>query len=113
MSMNCKPRCAKFVVLAVFGVAALGWLVMALWNWLMPALFFGAREIGYLQAMGILVLSKILFGGFRGHCGHGHWHRQRLEQMTPEEREKFQNGMRNWCGRHKSETVAAAEPPRD
>jgi hypothetical protein len=43
-------------------------------------------------------LSKILFGGFRGHGCHGRWHRHRLENMTPEEREKFQAGMRGCCG---------------
>jgi hypothetical protein len=107
MSMSCKPRCGKFIILIVLGVAALSGLVMALWNWLMPALFFGAREIGYLQAVGILVLSKILFGGFRGYGGHGRWHRERWQQMTPEEREKFRTGMRNWCGRNKNESAAA------
>jgi hypothetical protein len=84
----------------VVGVAALGWVVMVLWNWLMPALFSGVNEIGYLQALGVLVLSKILFGGFRHGChgGHGRWHRHGLENMTPEEREKFQTGMRGCCG---------------
>ena len=113
MSMNCKPRCGRIIILVVLGVAALSWLVMALWNWLMPALFFGVKEIGYLQAVGILVLSKILFGGVRGHCGHGRWHHQRREQLTPEEREKLQNGMRNWCGRHKNETAVPAENQRE
>jgi hypothetical protein len=94
------------VVLVVLGVAALGWVVMALWNWLMPELFLGAREIGYLQAMGILVLSKILFGGFRG-GGHGRWHRERWQQMTPEEREKFQAGMHRCFGK---EAPKADEP---
>jgi len=54
-------------LLVVVGIAALGWVVMALWNWLIPSLFIGAKEIGYVQAMGLLLLSKILFGGFRGH----------------------------------------------
>ena len=99
MGMNCKPRCGKFVVLALLGFAALSWVVMALWNWLMPELFLGAKEIGYLQAVGLLVLSKILFGGFRG---HGRWHHHRWEQRTPEEREKLQSGMRSWCGRRKA-----------
>jgi len=112
MAMNCKPRCGKFIVLALLGVAALSAVVMALWNWLMPALFFGAREISYLQAVGVLVLSKILFG-FRGHGGHGPWHRRQWEQMTPEEREKFRSGMRGWCGRPKDDTALPAEPPRD
>ena len=109
MGMNCKPRCGKFVVLVVLGVAALAAVVMALWNWLLPSLF-GFKEIGYLQAMGVLLLSKILFGGFRGHGGHGRWHQHRLEQMTPEEREKFQTGMRGCCGsKNKEEEVAAKE----
>jgi hypothetical protein len=107
MGMNCKTncwtKCWKIVPLVVLGVAALGYLVMALWNWLMPMLFVGIREIGYVQAMGVLLLSKILFGGFRGHCGHGHWNRRRFEQMTPEEREKFQAGMRSCCGKSKQE----------
>jgi hypothetical protein len=104
MGMNCKPRCGKFVVLVVLGVAALAAVVMALWNWLLPSMF-GFKEIGYLQAMGVLLLSKILFGGFRGHGGHGRWHHQRLEQMTPEEREKFQTGMRGCCGKSKEEST--------
>lgn len=110
MGMNCKSRCGKFFLLAVVGIAALGWVVMALWNWLAPALFLGGREISYLQAMGLLVLSKILFGGFRGHCGwHGRCHPNRLEQMTPEEREKFKSGMRCWFGKREQEEVAPKE----
>jgi hypothetical protein len=94
----CKAKCWKIGLLVVAGIAALGLVVMALWNWLMPALFAGANEINYLQALGLLVLSKILFGGFRGRGCHGRWHRHRLENMTPEEREKFQAGMRGCCG---------------
>ena len=102
MGMNCKPKCwtkcLAIVPLVLIGVAALGYVVMLLWNWLMPALFDGAREIGYLQALGVLVLSKILFGGLRGHGCHGRWHRHRWAHMTPEEREKFQAGMSGCCG---------------
>lgn len=105
--MNCKMKCWKIGVLVVVGVAALGWVVMSLWNWLLPDLF-GIREIGYLQAMGVLLLSKILFGGFRGHCGHGRWHRQRWEQMSAEEREKFAAGMKGCCGSSKSGQDTAA-----
>ncbi len=98
---NCKTRCGRIVVFAVVGVAVAGLVVMALWNWLTPELF-GWKPIGYLQALGILVLSKILFGGLRGHCGHGFMHDRmaaRLERLTPEERERFRAGMRSgWCG---------------
>ena len=106
----CKMKCWKIGVLVVAGVAALGWVVMALWNWLMPALFSGAHEISYLQAIGLLLLSKILFGGFRGHGCHGRWQRNRLEQMTPEEREKFQAGLRGCCGgKHKQDEACASK----
>jgi hypothetical protein len=102
MGMNCRPRCWKMGLLVLVGIAAMGYLVMVLWNWLLPALFAGVRQIGYLQALGVLLLSKILFGGFRG-C-HGRWHhRHRFAQMTPEEREKFQIGMRGCCGNSKQE----------
>jgi len=104
--MSCKSKCWKIGLLVVLGIAALGWVVMALWNWLIPSLFFGGKEIDYVQAMGVLVLSKILFGGFRCHGGHGRWHKQRLEQMTPEEREKFNTGMRGCCfGKSRHEGV--------
>jgi hypothetical protein len=110
MGMNCKSRCGKFFVLAVLGIAALGWVVMALWNWLAPALFVGGKEISYLQAMGLLVLSKILFGGLRCHGGwHGRCHQSRLDQMTPEERQKFKTGMRCWFGKCKPEAVEPKE----
>jgi hypothetical protein len=106
----CKPKCWKIALLVLLGIAALGWVVMALWNWLMPELFFGVREITYIQAMGILLLSKILFGGFRGHCGgHHKWQQHRLENMTPEEREKFKSGLRGWCGKGKLQDTEAGK----
>jgi len=94
-------RVLKFVLLAALFIAAFSFFVMSLWNWLMPALF-GWRLISYWQALGLLILSKILFGGFRGGPGrHGYWRRrmlERWEQMTPEEREKFRQGVRGRCG---------------
>ena len=99
MKRNWTLRGLKFAVLAAAAVAAVGFAVMSLWNWLAPALF-GGHSIGFLQAIGLLVLSRILFGGLRGHWGHRMQWRQRMmerwESMTPEEREKFRSGMR--CG---------------
>ena len=93
------------VVILVFG-----FVVMSLWNWLMPPLF-GWRVINFSQALGLLVLTRILFGGFRGRpAGHLFWRRrmmERWEQMTPEEREKFREGMRARCGHWHSRE----EPP--
>ena len=99
-----KSRVARIVKFAVFGLvffALFTFVVKWLWNWLMPALF-GMHLITFWQALGLLVLSKILFGGFRGgpHTQWG-WRRrmmERWEKMTPEEREKFRQGLRGGCG---------------
>ena len=95
-------RVAGIMLVAVAGIFLLGTLVMLLWNNLLPALFH-APVISFWQALGVLVLSKILFGGFRGgHWGRQHW-KQKMEKkwqtMTPEEREKFQQEWKSRCGR--------------
>ena len=93
-------RGLKFVLLVLVIAAALSVVVMSLWNWLMPALFT-LHRISFWQALGLLVLAKVLFGGFRGRHGPAMgWRRrmmERWEQMSPEEREKFREGMRGRC----------------
>jgi len=77
---------AKALLLVVI-IALLGWIVMRLWNWILPGLVVGAQAIDYPHAIGLLVLCRILFGGFRGHGGcykarqWRHW-----QQMTQQER---------------------------
>jgi H+/Cl- antiporter ClcA len=101
-----RYRIVRLVVLvlpvAVLFLAAIGYVVMSLWNGLMPALF-GWKVISYWQAIGLMILSRLLFGGFRGAVGRGgHWrHRmmERFEQMTPEEREKFRQALESRRGR--------------
>jgi len=104
------PRGLKFVFFAMLFLTVFTFVVMRLWNWLMPALF-GWHLISFWQALGLLILSKILFGGFRGGPRrHWRWRRrmmERWEQMTPEEREKFRNSMRGACGNF---GARAAEP---
>ncbi|MGB9068884.1 MAG: hypothetical protein WCC21_09955 [Candidatus Acidiferrales bacterium] len=94
-------RGLKIATLAVVGAAALSFVIMSLWNWLMPALF-ALHRISFWQALGLLLLAKILFGGLRGpRGGHGHWKARMMErwaQMSPEERERFQQGMKGRCG---------------
>src|ERR1700727_190815 len=101
MKRNWFLRILKFALLAILFLAVFTFFVMRLWNWLMPAVF-GWHVISYWQAMGLLVLSKILFGGFRGGPHRNRrWRRgmmERWEKMTPEEREKFRNSMRGRCG---------------
>jgi Ca2+/H+ antiporter, TMEM165/GDT1 family len=97
-------------VLGVALVTALGFIVMGLWNALIPSLF-GGPLLRFWQALGLLVLSRILFGGFRGFRGHGGhgWRRRamydRWEKMTPEERERFRDGFKRW--RHMGRTERA------
>ena len=104
-------RMALFALLALVVLALMGLVVMSLWNWLLPALF-GWKLIGYWQALGLIVLCHLLFGGFGGHRGRrgyfGRRARERWEQMTPEEREKFRQGMQScWRGAPPSESNPA------
>jgi hypothetical protein len=113
MRGNWVLRILRFVLIAAIFIAVFGLAVMGLWNWLFPALF-GWHRIDYVQALGILVLSKILFAGFRGGPGmHGGW-RQRMmarwERMTPDEREKFRAGMSGRCGRFNRPDATASGP---
>ncbi|GLH74121.1 hypothetical protein GETHLI_26230 [Geothrix limicola] len=96
-----------FAFLGALAVALFGFVVMSLWNWLLPALF-GAKAITYWQALGLLVLSRILLGGFHRHHRSGFHHRrhmfERWERMTPEERERFRQGFRGrHCGHREAE----------
>jgi hypothetical protein len=89
-------------VLAMFGLAT--YIVMILWNWLMPELF-QLTSITYLQALGILVLSKILFksgSGLSGGWGGQICKKQMKEkwsEMTPEQREKFRTKWESRCNK--------------
>ena len=84
----------------VLFVGLFGEVVMHLWNWLTPALF-GWHMISFWQALGLLLLCRILFGGFGGHGRHRAQSRrqmfERWESMTPEEREKLRQGFRGRC----------------
>jgi hypothetical protein len=72
-----------------------GEVVMRLWNWLLPPLF-GWHTLSFWQAVGLLALCRILFGGL-GHGGPGRHRggrfRGRCRNMTAEEREKFRKAM--------------------
>ncbi len=100
-----RRRWVVLAPLALMGILlflALGGLVVRqLWNWLLPPIF-GWREITFWQAIGLLALCRILFGGLgrHGSCGRSSRRRmaERWEAMTPEERERFRNGMRGRWG---------------
>ena len=94
---------------AILGMALFAFLggviVQNLWNWILPPLF-GWRELTFWQALGLLVLSRILFGGtgWRGSSGGSVRSRlrrrmeERCRNMTPEEREHFRQRMRERWG---------------
>ena len=89
---------APFAILGIaLFIAFGGWVVMSLWNWLLPGLF-GWRMITFWQALGLLILCRILFGGFGGGgMRRSRWRRDsgdRWGNWTPEEREKFRAAMR-------------------
>jgi len=102
-------RGLKVLLFVVLAATVFSFAVLWLWNHLMPVIF-GLHAITFWQALGLLVLSKILFGGFRGRPGFAmHWrHRmmERWEQMTAEEREKFRAAMRGGCGPFESSPAA-------
>jgi hypothetical protein len=110
-------KVAKFFALAVVGVTVFGYVVMGLWNWLVPELFHGPA-VTFWQAMGLLVLSHILFRGGSS-WGHKHgWHggrwKHRMEEklavMTPEEREKFKEEWKRRCGYYPYESEKDQKP---
>ena len=70
-----------------------GQTVRLLWNWLLPQLF-GVPQVTFWQALGLLALGRILFGGFGPHGGSGSHYRRRWEAMTPEERERIRERIR-------------------
>ena len=106
-----------FTILAIAITSLLGFIVMSLWNSILVAVLH-VSLINFWQALGILILSKILFGGFKGRWGGhrgGGWKHELHEKwhtMTPEEREKIKQEWRSryrvW-GKPDTEQNAGAE----
>ena len=101
----------KIAIMVLIFITAMSYVVMMLWNWLMPAVF-SLGMITFWQALGILVLAKVLFGFGRGGWGHHsshHWKRggspewkekmeEKLKNMSPEDRDKLRAEWRKRCG---------------
>lgn len=103
-------RILRFAVILTVAFLAIGFVVTRLWNFVMPPLF-GFHVITFWQAVALAVLGKLLFGGFHPRPRGMFWRRrmmERWEQMTPEQREKFREGMRGGCGPFRPQ--ATAEP---
>lgn len=98
--MNRGRWIVKFLVLGLAALLIIGFVTQSLWNWLVPVLFAGP-VITFWQALGLLLLSKILFFHFGGKRSHGPqsfgW-KAKMMRMSPEEREKFKQKMwAKWC----------------
>ena len=91
-----------FIVIAAAAIIIFGGAVMLLWNNILAGVL-NISTITFGQALGILLLAKILFGGWRGGWGGNrhHWKNKMREKgsaMTPEEREKFKEQWQKRCG---------------
>ncbi|MCC6725996.1 MAG: hypothetical protein IT258_15935 [Saprospiraceae bacterium] len=93
-----------FIPFAIVGfVLLVGWVVMLLWNAILPGVITGVSALSYWQAVGLLILSKILFSGFKGGGGHNHpgrkQFREKWRNMSEEDRTQFKAAWRERCGK--------------
>ncbi len=108
---NFRSRFLLFPLFAAVAALLMGALVMWLWNAILPALL-GVAFISYWQAVGLLVLCRILFGNFgrgamgsparwknhEGFRGGTQW-REKWTSMSDEERAKIREEWRKRCGK--------------
>ena len=95
-------RVVLFILLAAIAILVFGGAVMLLWNNVLAQITH-VSTISFVQALGILLLAKILFGGFRGGWGPRRYYwkqrmRDKWNNMTPEERDKFKQDLQKRCG---------------
>jgi hypothetical protein len=112
----------KYLVLGAAFLALFTYVVMLLWNWLVPELFNGPL-LSYWQTLGILVLSKILFAGLgNGHrrssswksstwgdrnCGESPWKHDHYRSYW---KKKFEEKMNSKAAGQEGETEPAGSP---
>jgi len=100
-----------FLAMAIVFVFAVGNIVMYLWNWILPDAI-GAQEITFWKAIGLFVLTRILFGGFkssrsqRGRRKRGRW-KEKWMNMTEEERKEFKHSWKSKWGGMSAEDKSA------
>lgn len=94
------------IFLAVFAAASA--VLMLLWNWLIPSII-GWSAVTYWQSAGLLLMCKMLFGGF-GRMGHGHpgfkkgFHRHH-PMFTPDEKAEMRERIRNMSYEERREYI--------
>lgn len=111
-----RMRFVKVLLKVMATIALFGLLTMHLWNALMPGLF-GLSQISFLQAMGLLILSRLLFGGFGvirdlGHFAARNERRAIMESwhaMTPEQRAQCMAKARSRFHAHEERTPGTVQ----
>lgn len=99
-----KPLKALFFFgVFILFVGVLSWVVMFLWNAILPDTV-GVKPLTYWKAMGLLVLSKILFGGFGR--GRGSWKQKGRKKFQEKFQDKWQN---KWMGMSEEERREAQQ----
>jgi hypothetical protein len=122
----CRFRFFIPLIVLVF-VALFAAAVYGLWNSVLTDVL-DVKAITYWQALGLLVLAKILFGGFPGRRGgpfgppwRRHMMMKRWQSLTPEQREEMRAEMRRrfgdwpkppWCGGGEKEGAVREEKPK-
>ncbi|MEY3239996.1 MAG: hypothetical protein RIR11_1434 [Bacteroidota bacterium] len=80
-------------------VLVVGGVVMFLWNAILPEVT-GVRPLTFIQAIGLLILCRILFGGFRGGGRPGgKWGRGKWGNMSMEEKARMRAAWEERCKR--------------
>lgn len=114
-------KAVKFILAASLFITVATFVTQYLWNHLVPEIFNGP-VLSFWQTLGLLVLSRILFGGWGRGGGNRFaqgraWKKRmehRLATFSPEEREKFRQQMRSrcmssWAGRPTAPASPSAE----
>ncbi len=107
----------KVAILIFLFFSVFSYIVMVLWNWLMPDLF-GLPYINFWKAAGLLVLSKIIFSGMggkkfdkKGH--HGDWkgHFVDKNDLTPEQKQELKDKfISRWCKQYSEKQETPEDP---
>ncbi|MFC2137454.1 hypothetical protein ACFLTE_04700 [Bacteroidota bacterium] len=80
------------IMATIFGLA-FGYFVMLVWNWIMPGIF-GLTTITFWQAFGIVLLARLIFGGFKH--GHDNDHRPPFAKHFPRRPSRHSNNCKDW-----------------
>lgn len=92
MKKNCGFKIAGGIIIGAAFMFLYIFAFKSLWNWIVPAVFAGPT-ISFLHALGILLLAKMLFGGFSGKTsgGCGSWKNKKQHFWKKRFKEKWQN----------------------